>query len=658
MSFTAPWVTVEVGYGSTWQTEPGSITWTDETARVLVDGRVRCTRGASSARGKVDVGTAEFSLLNTDRRFDPTHATGDLFGQLLPGTPVRLLAWPVDQLLMVAGQIVLVDGLPVTTGSSIELWSGTVPSWPQRYDKSNRHAWCPINAWDRFDKLSRAKIPRSVLEAEVLADSPDAYWRLDETAETDGMLDSSGNYNHGDYDNVAFGDPLVFDDFGGAISTSHVGDSRGRYVGSTLPQAAPVTLEAWVQFDRELSEWHTFITNVRDYAAGSGVWLGVRTSADGSPDGELVIDFRGLGGFLKARGTTRIDDNEVHHVVMTMASNAAADIKLYVDGVEETKTVVSGTTGGSWPNHLIWAVGNFPDNGAGDFGLGGAIDEVAVFPSALSAARVLAHYEAGSAPLLNDRTDERITWVLDEIGWPAGFRDLSQGRSLLGAAQLRAGDNALQYLRSIEATEDGLLFIGPDGSLSFHDRFWRYLETVATVSQFTFTDQDGDQGYAEFQLDLDDELLVNVARLTRRGGREQVSVDATSVAAYGEAETVVTDLLSTTDAQVKSLADWLVATRSNPLPRVPSIRIPLHRYSAADQATVLGLDLGHRVTVNRTPQGVGSQIDLDFLVEGVSHDIGFNEWWVTLFVSPTPDEVQELFILGSSELGGTDVLAH
>lgn len=657
MSWTAPWVTVEVGYGSTWQTEPGDITWTDETAKVLVDHRVRCQRGASSARGKVDVGTAEFSLKNGDRRFDPTHTTGDLFGQLLPGTPVRLLAWPVDQLLMVAGQIVLVDGLPVTTGSSIELWSGTVPAWPQRYDKSNRFAWCPVSAWDRFDKLSRAKIPRSVLEAEVIADTPDAYWRLDERAEADGMLDSSGNYNHGDYDNVTFSESLVFDE-GGSITTTHVGDSRGRYIGSNLPQAAPLTIEAWVQFDRAAAEIHTFVTNARDYGAGSGVWFGVERSTHGSPNGEVVIEFRGLGGFYKARGSTRIDDGERHHVAMTMASTAAADIKLYVDGVEETKTLISGTTGGTWTNHLIWAVGNYPDNGAGDFGLGGAIDEVAVYPAALSSARIAAHYSAGSDPLLNERTDERITWILDEIGWPTGFRNLEQGRSLLGAAELRAGDSALTYLRSVEATEDGLLFIGPDGSLAFHDRYWRYLETAATVSQFAFTDQDGDQGYAEFQLDLDDELLVNVARLTRRGGREQVSVDTSSVATYGEAEVVVSDLLSTTDAQVKSLADWLVATRSNPLPRVPSIRIPLHRYSATDQATVLGLDLGHRVTVNRTPQGVGAQIDLDFIVEGVSHDVGYNEWWVNLFVSPTPTDVQELFTLGSSELGGTHVLAH
>lgn len=655
MIWEAPWVTVEVGYGSTWQTEPASITWTDETAKVLVDQRVKTTRGASAARGKVDVGTASFSLSNEDRRFDPTHATGDLFGSLLPGTPVRLLAWPSDQLLTVDGEIVLVDGLPVTVGSAIELWSGTVPSWPQRYDKSNRFAWCPIGAFDRFDKLSRAKIPRSVLEAEILADSPNAFWPLDEASGTT-MVDHSGNGHDGEFNSeVTLGGDEVAVSAGRAATFGE--RSTASDVGAAIVDSYPVTMEATIRIDEFTNVGHVIMWRSVDsaWAAGySGLYFTGLISL-----GMLVYFIaREVGVYERViTSTGQLTAGEPHHVVLVL--NDSTDWEIWIDGVSDT--VIVDTPGSpAWaPDWTFWSVGGTPAPWkTSDFALRGSGNCAAVYGAALSQARIEAHAAAALAPLEGQTSDERIGWVLDQIDWPSNLRDLSVGRSILGVATFKPGDGALEYLRLIEATEDGRLFIGPDGSLVFHDRYSRYLETVSTTSQFTFTDQTGGQGYADFQLDLDDELLVNVARYTRRDGTEQVATDATSVTTYGEAEDRKSDLLSTTDAQVRSLAEWAVATKSTPLPRVPKIRIPLHRYSAADQATVLGLDLGHRVSVNRTPQGVGAQIDLDFIVDGVSHDVGFNEWWVDLFVSPVPQDTAELFILGSSELGGTHILAH
>lgn len=661
MIFSAPWVTVEVGYGSTWQTEPGSITWTDETAKVLVNNRVKTTRGASAARGKVDVGTAKFSLLNTDRRFDPTHATGDLFGSLLPGTPVRLLAWPSDQLLTVDGEIVLVDGLPVTTGSSIELWSGTVPSWPQRYDKSNKFAWCPIGAYDRFDKLSRAKIPRSVLQAALLALNPVALWPMDETSGRV-MRDISGNGIDGEYPVAGttslHTEILVEDEYrADALDLdtehwAHAGDAAlvvpdGDY---TIVFAVDTTTTD------QTPDYRAAFQQGTGNAGGDGVAIGITTGLAYTDSSPWYFSDRRVTGVSTGRSTTNATWGP-GLVVAWRDGPAFTDLNLYVFTPSETALDVAPISPGLATVQGTWIgkdEGDVPFNENFD----GPIGTVAIFDTAIDSTVAAALGSAFLDALDGQTTDQRIGWILDEIDWPTNLRNLETGRSILGPATFKPGDGALQYLRLIEDTEDGRLFISPDGSLTFHDRYYRYLETVATTSQFTFTDQDGDQGYAEFQLDLDDELLVNVARYTRRDGTEQVASDATSVATYGEAEDVRSDLLSTTDAQVRSLAEWAVATKSTPLPRVPKIRIPLHRYSAADQATVLGLDLGHRVTVNRTPQGVGAEIDLDFVVEGVSHDVGFNEWWVDLFVSPVPQDTVELFILGTSELGGTHILAH
>ena len=101
-----------------------------------------------------------------------------------------------------------------------------------------------------------------------------------------------------------------------------------------------------------------------------------------------------------------------------------------------------------------------------------------------------------------------------------------------------------------------------------------------------------------------------------------------------------------------------VATQGTPLPRVPKIRVPLHRYSAADQATILGLELGYRVTVTRTPQAVGSAITTAFLIDGIGHEVTETEWWWEAYVSPVPSATASVFVLGTSTLGGTHVLGY
>lgn len=655
-----PLATVHVGFGSTWQTEDADIDWTDVTDRVM-DRRqaVTCGRGSNSSKEGPDTGDLQLVLRNSDRELDPLNTAGDLFGQLRPGVPVKIEAQSVEPLHWGAEPL-LWDAEPLVWTSAIyPVWRGTVKAWPQRYDRGNKIAYVPIEAYDGFDKLARAKTARTVLEAEILADDPVAYWKLDEQSGRI-MVDTSGSGCHGIYDNATLGeDPLILDDTGASIFCAHVGDNRGQYKGGNLPTAAPVTLEAWVRLDRDLAEKHTILVAQRDTAFGSSLGMLVETSALGSPDGELVVDFRGLGGFYKVRGHTRIDDGEVHHVAMTMASTAAADIKLYVDGVLQTKTVISGTTGGTWSGHHIWCIGNVAASSLFDFGLEGWIDEVAIYDQALSATRILDHYDAGADAFTGQRSDARIDWMLDQIGWPSDLRDLETGRSQLGPATFEPGDKALEYLRLIARTEDGTLYVTADGKIRLLDRYWRYLDPAATVPQIVLTDDGTGIGVATFELDPDDEeLLVNVARYTRRGGAQQIAVDQTSTETFGEAELQLTDFLHQSDAETAALAQWTVSTRGLPVPRVRSALIRVHKAPSADQLALLALDIGHRVTCIRTPQGVGTPFTIDCIVAGIRHEITAVEWLTELYLAPAPDVTVELFTLGTSELGGTDILAY
>jgi hypothetical protein len=76
-----------------------------------------------------------------------------------------------------------------------------------------------------------------------------------------------------------------------------------------------------------------------------------------------------------------------HHVVATYDGST---IRVYVDGGFE---VSKPDTRSLQPITSPLIVARFPTGGQY---LNGDVDEVAVYPTALSAARVLAHYEAGA----------------------------------------------------------------------------------------------------------------------------------------------------------------------------------------------------------------------------------------------------------------------
>jgi hypothetical protein len=661
---------VYAGFGSTWLTEPGAISWTDLTPRVM-DRRqvVNLVRGSTASHGEPDTGQANLTLRNTDRMLDPKFATGDHFGQLVPGVPIKFeaqiegatdnLVWDVDDLDWGT------DELLWGAGSIIPLWRGTVNAWPQRYDRGNESATVPLTAFDGFDKGARAKIPWSVLDAEVLADSPRGYWRLDETSGTV-MSDHSGNQRHGTY--VAGTTSLAGSIEAGDVVTpalvlegEHQAHVNMRLTGYDLSNAIGCLIDLTSVDDLVNGEQLV----IAEY--GHGLSPGTVGTAGffGAPFqwGVEVISASAKTARLFLRGpiawpnftySGSFSYATPRHIATRSSMATTPGTNHYVDGVITNGSTSTALLSGQQLIGLR-VLGNKGNDKNWRGGIAGLFwnDHTSV-----TSARIAAYAEAALAPLDDQTTDERIGWVLDQIGWPVGLRDLEAGQQTLGPAVIAPGDLALGYMRQVARTEAGQLFLGPDGTMRLHDRYWRHVDPLATTSQLTLADDGSGIGVATFDWDpQSDELLVNVARFTRRGGVEQVAVDETSRDAYGEAELQRDDLLLRTDPETQSLAEWTVVTRSTPTDRVRRVLIRLHKLSAADQATVLGLDLGHRVTCARTPQGVGTAYSIECVVDGIKHDISAVEWLVELYLSPALDSSVTLFTLGTSELGSADILA-
>jgi hypothetical protein len=234
----------------------------------------------------------------------------------------------------------------------------------------------------------------------------------------------------------------------------------------------------------------------------------------------------------------------------------------------------------------------------------------------------------------------RVGNVLDDIGWPAADRDLDDGNTILQATTANDPDgeetgNVLTYLQRVERSEDGFLFMMGDGRIRFWERHARFTETAMTASQATWSDDGSDNAYANVEFERSDTFVSNDVRRQRVGGVLQRKTDATSDGQHGPRVDSQTDLLMISDGEAETFAARFLAAHKGAQTRVTRLVVKPRRDPTQLFPVVLAAELLDRVTVQRTPQGVGSQISVEQIVQRVTHQIGVKSWTTTLGVSPT-----------------------
>jgi hypothetical protein len=214
---------------------------------------------------------------------------------------------------------------------------------------------------------------------EVLADNPVSYWRLGETSGTtagDERGANGGTYTGG----VTLGQPgALVNDSNPAASLDGVNDYVVIPDSSSLDMSTAVSVEAWIKRSRA-GAWQVVVGkpgNGQSRFENYAIWF--------NSINQVVAYFGDGVGYVSVAAAI---DTNWHHVVATY-DNATA--KLYVDG---SIAASSSSTIHLTANSLPLSLGR--TNGGSSY-YGGLLDEVAVYPTALSAARVHTHYEVGRA---------------------------------------------------------------------------------------------------------------------------------------------------------------------------------------------------------------------------------------------------------------------
>ncbi len=89
---------------------------------------------------------------------------------------------------------------------------------------------------------------------------------------------------------------------------------------------------------------------------------------------------------------------------------------------------------------------------------------------------------------------------------------------------------------------------------------------------------------------------------------------------------------------------WLLAKYKEQGTRLAAMTISPRRDPSNLWPQVLGLKHGDRITVKRTPLGVGNETSIDVIIEGISHDFGPKRWKTTFVGSPVDPNVGDYMI--------------
>lgn len=225
--------------------------------------------------------------------------------------------------------------------------------------------------------------------AVVLADAPLGWWRLNESSGATSFADSSGN----SHALTISGTPTF-----GATPPPGTGGGAVTFTGSQYASVATPswfsagsawTLEAWVKTTSATGMGILTRDDIAEAASGADRMIQLELSS-GKPATEL---FNGSTNFVVA--ASAIADGGWHHLAVTYGANTGT---VYVDGTSVGTCSLTAPLGSGGHSPLVLgAVYHSNFGNSFDRFFNGSIADAAIYPTALSATRITAHYNAGKS---------------------------------------------------------------------------------------------------------------------------------------------------------------------------------------------------------------------------------------------------------------------
>lgn len=575
-----------------------SPSWTEVTQYVR---NLSTHRGRSSDFDQFDTGTAQVTLDNRDRRFDPFYTSGPYYGKLLPRRQIRIV-----------GQI---------GGTTYDVFRGYIAGWPVTWSEAGKDSTVTIQCFDALGLMANEQVPTDWADFYTRAQSPTVYFKGNDSQGTAILRDAISNGVKTMTNTNAATNPNFFEAPGlapGAPSTSVFCAS---YTGANLtdtqtPAGAiagdyPIlSLSVWLKATGTTTQGYN---QIRVGNNGGRVSVYYNSSA-------IRLTFSRFG----ISGTPNLDIDAAYvpnlgqafHIFLIVNNSTSPTVYINGQAATYTSAVGGSGSGGVWPLQINANFANF--------------QELAVWERVnFTAADVATIYNAGAARL-TETTSARVNRLLGTTSWPSTLTTVPT--SPVGTvAEIGTGNGVIPEMQLVADSEGGELYVSKSGVLTMTARRDVFNATRSANVQATITDSGVGLRYGtELEIRYDADNLKNDVTVNLSGDGEVNVTNPVTIAAYGAAATMIETQLDST-ASATDLATLELGVEGVLVPQISPIDVSPNT-AAADWQSILGLEVLDRVTFKRTPT-VGNQFSRAALVNAIDHQVEPGVWRTQLTLS-------------------------
>lgn len=635
-----------IGDGSAWIL-PGIDPWTriDETPDPTDAACLRhltTTRGARMKVAEIETGEATAVFDNRRRVLTPGNPSSPYHPNVKPRRRIRFIAEPA-------------------AGGDYPVFTGHIDKIPPGWDLGD--GWVELNAVDALALLADDTITYSAFEHTIRTNiAPDHWWRLDEDSGRT-AFDSIGS-RHGTYSvDPSGGDPLLA--FEGGRGNELVGPEPGQQwqvglFGRAVTLAGfrggnfPFAVDVWVRLTRPpvpfnpgTNGWlNAALFLRRGIGADSAALLGVAVTWDNDPARHgrpyfFWVDTT-LDEIITApfEGHPTIADGNAHHIRTIVDVNPTTlvpEVTIWVDGIG----TITHFAASSFPDDadrpnfhstLRLAMGDVAApvgfSGAGVVGhvlYWSGLDRATMGFAPPAGLQPFDYLAAALDPYTGDRTDQRIHRVLDLVGVDPTDRDIETGTATCGPANWR-GLGVRDYLARVVSTEQGALFVNPDGRIAFRGRPPNDPPAIVTLAGAPDPLDADVVPYSDVTPDYSLDRLINIAEVaTDHPLLPPVRIVADdSVTDYGPSGGpggVTIETVARSSSQQRSIGAEIVARSDEPRTVITNVVLASRRDDVPAEVS-LGLELVDAVDVVTHPPG-GSPDTQRSLVERIEQTFDY-----------------------------------
>lgn len=589
--------------------------WTEITQYVR---DVNVKRGRQDDLQNFASGSANITLDNRLRIFDPFNTAGIYYGKLLPRRQIKIV-----------GQY---------NAITYPIFRGYIAGFPVGYTQGGKDSIVQIDCFDAIGLLAAETTSNDWAQYYTLQANPTRYWRCNDSEGSTVIRESITDTR-----------TLAALDFASPPQVQPFFRETPPLANGLLSNAAQIPLRYIITDTSAPNTFHSPNPRLLFWMNGIG-------SLTYSYEGMEITFGNNLFGVANDFSVKGVSNNQVLGVTRQGTANVPiSDFPFHVaiefsdqNGNEITsirfndtlQTITSSTTA---PASV--SVGESLSLQRAAF------QEIAFYDDGLTAAQVTEIYNAGLGRI-NDSTADRFALLTTLTDFPAALTSFA-ATTVSSVSELTSTQYLLNELQTITDGESGELYVTSSGVLKFVARDWFATSTRSNTSQMSFVDTGTGvyYDYASLRMAYDADLVRNDVTVSFTGDGNVNTTDATSVTTYGSAsENLSTYLADPT--QAKTLASYLVTIYKNPKLRIEPFMVKGQRNPTYDWQRLLALELLDRFTFVRTPS-VGSAISQDMLLQSIEHKITPNTWETVINGSA---RFTGWFTIGTSLIGGTDVL--